>query len=211
MAFGYGETLILGFLVGLTGALAPGPTLVATINSSLKEGWSAGPKVVAGHFLIEVLVVLLIVIGVSSMAIRLSTPIAVLGGVALIIFGILTIIESRNACITTTSSGACGGSYFSGVVTSATNPYFWIWWLTIGSVLLMTALSGGILLAFLFMIGHWAADLGWYTLVASVIHRSRMVLPIRAYRIVLFLCGGFLAGFGGYYLCIAVDLGRFSP
>lgn len=210
MAFGYGESLILGFLVGLTGALAPGPTLVATIKSSLKEGWSAGPKVVAGHFLIEVVVVLLIVIGVSSAAVRLSAPIALLGGVALIIFGILTILESRNAGITTTTPGNCGGSYLSGIVTSATNPYFWIWWLTIGSVLLVTALAGGILLAVLFMIGHWAADLGWYTLVASAIHRGRIILPDLAYRVILVICGIFLVGFGCYYLYTAAELGS-SP
>ena len=32
--------IILGFLIGLTGTLAPGPTLIATINASLKRGWS---------------------------------------------------------------------------------------------------------------------------------------------------------------------------
>jgi threonine/homoserine/homoserine lactone efflux protein len=41
------ETLILAFTIGLTGALAPGPTLVATINSSLQRGWTMGPKVAA--------------------------------------------------------------------------------------------------------------------------------------------------------------------
>ena len=41
------ETLILAFTIGLTGALAPGPTLVATINSSLRRGWTIGPKVAA--------------------------------------------------------------------------------------------------------------------------------------------------------------------
>jgi len=206
MIFGYGETLILGFLVGLTGALAPGPTLVATINSSLKDGWSAGPKVTAGHILVETLVVLIIVLGFSSMAVSLSAPIAILGGVALIIFGLLTIYESRNTGLMTASSGPAAGPYLSGIVTSVTNPYFWIWWLTIGSVLLVTTLSGGIFPAVLFMSGHWAADLGWYTLVASAIHRGRVVLPEAVYRMLLVICGVFLMGFGGYYLYSAAEL-----
>ncbi|HNO09100.1 MAG TPA: LysE family transporter, partial [Methanoregulaceae archaeon] len=50
----------LGFLIGLTGALAPGPTLVATIKASLKSGWSAGPRVTLGHIVVEILMVLLI-------------------------------------------------------------------------------------------------------------------------------------------------------
>ena len=38
------ETLATAFAIGLTGALAPGPTLLATVNSSLQEGWRAGPR-----------------------------------------------------------------------------------------------------------------------------------------------------------------------
>ena len=45
--------LAMAFVIGLTGALAPGPTLVATVNSSLRYGWKAGPKVAAGHALVE--------------------------------------------------------------------------------------------------------------------------------------------------------------
>jgi threonine/homoserine/homoserine lactone efflux protein len=48
------EMLLIGFSVGLTGAMAPGPMLFATIESSLKTGWSAGPKVVFGHAILEV-------------------------------------------------------------------------------------------------------------------------------------------------------------
>jgi type I restriction enzyme M protein len=35
------EMLATAFAIGLTGALAPGPTLLATVNSSLQEGWKA--------------------------------------------------------------------------------------------------------------------------------------------------------------------------
>ena len=54
------EMVAMAFTLGLTGALAPGPTLVATVNSSLKSGWTAGPKIAVGHALVEVLIFLLI-------------------------------------------------------------------------------------------------------------------------------------------------------
>jgi len=40
------EMLFIGFAVGLTGAMVPGPMLFATIESSLKIGWTAGPKII---------------------------------------------------------------------------------------------------------------------------------------------------------------------
>jgi threonine/homoserine/homoserine lactone efflux protein len=202
--YGYAETFFLAFLIGLTGALAPGPTLVATINVSLKGGWTMGPKVVFGHMAIETVVFLLILFGVSATAIRYSATIALIGGTALIVFGALTIRESRTASLAQSGSGSSANPYLAGIMTSATNPYFWIWWLTIGSVLLLTTLSGGILLALVFMAGHWGADLGWYTVVSSAIHRGRTVLSERGYRWALMLCGVFLVCFGGYYLSGAV-------
>jgi threonine/homoserine/homoserine lactone efflux protein len=207
MEYGYTGTFVLAFLIGLTGALAPGPTLVATISASLKSGWTTGPRVTFGHMLIEALVFILILLGLSAAAFRYSAPIAVLGGCALIAFGLLTIRESRGATLPGASADRTLHPYFAGVVTSATNPYFWIWWLTIGSVFLLSTLSGGILLALVFMAGHWTADLGWYTFVSSAVHRGRLILSGRAYRLTLAACGIFLVCFGGYYLAIAGNLG----
>ena len=61
------EALVVGFTVGLTGAMAPGPMLIATIEHSIKEGWRAGPKVVMGHATLEVGIFILIVYGVYSL------------------------------------------------------------------------------------------------------------------------------------------------
>lgn len=75
-----GTALIIGFLIGLSGALAPGPTLVATIRSSLKGGWTVGPKISAGHAIVEAVVVCVVVLGVASVAEMVSVPVAVVGG-----------------------------------------------------------------------------------------------------------------------------------
>jgi threonine/homoserine/homoserine lactone efflux protein len=191
--------VLLAFTIGLSGALAPGPTLVATVNSSLKEGWRAGPKVAAGHALVELLIFLLIVMGLAAVDIQRSSNLALAGGLALIAFGLLTLKESRSACIESSSAGS-SNPYLAGVITSAANPYFWIWWLSIGSALVIDGLRGGLLLASLFMIGHWGADFGWYTLVSAGMDRGRRVLSSANYRRVLALCGCFLIIFGIYYL-----------
>ena len=60
------STVVLGFLIGLTGALAPGPTLVATINASLAGNWTAGLKVSLGHIIIETGIFFLIILDRKS-------------------------------------------------------------------------------------------------------------------------------------------------
>lgn len=189
--------LLLGFMIGLTGALAPGPTLVATINASVKGGWSMGPRVAFGHILTEIGMVLLIVTGIYSLVGAYSSLIFVIGGIALVLFGILTLIESRTAKISfSESSTRSRGPVFAGIVTSLSNPYFWIWWFTVGSALLISAFEGGLLLVAAFITGHWAADLGWLTLVSSGIHRGRFILNERWYRLILAACGLLLIAFG---------------
>jgi threonine/homoserine/homoserine lactone efflux protein len=195
------EMLALGFLIGLTGALAPGPTLIATINASLKGGWSMGPRVTLGHMAVELLMVILIVAGVSVIFGAYTWFIAGLGGLALVIFGILTIREARTATIDIPVEQAKAvRPFLAGAITSISNPYFWIWWITVGSALLIGAYKGGWVLAVAFIAGHWAADMGWFTLISVSIHRGRFILGERQYRWIVGLCGLFLVLFGIYYL-----------
>jgi threonine/homoserine/homoserine lactone efflux protein len=191
----------LGFVIGLTGALAPGPTLIATINSSLAGGWSMGPRVTLGHACVELLMVIIIIAGLSGAVSAYSAIIAAVGGLALIVFGILTIIEARVVSLSFSETpSASPRPFLAGIITSISNPYFWIWWFTVGSALLIGAYQGGLILAVAFILGHWGADLAWLTLVSASIHRGRFVLDETYYRWILGLCGFFLIVFGLYYL-----------
>jgi len=190
----------VAFAIGLTGALAPGPTLVATINSSLKGGWIMGPKVTFGHMAMEVLVFLMVIEGVTMASESYSRAIAVVGGLALMAFGALTIKGSTGASISQCEASGTANPYLAGAFTSAANPYFWIWWMSIGSALILDSVRAGLLFAAVFMVGHWAADLGWYTLVASSVQQGKSALSERTYRRVLGICGAFLMLFGAYYL-----------
>jgi len=204
---------VLAFLLGLTGALVPGPMLVATIDSSLRGGWLMGPKVVFGHMAIEFLVCLIILMGLAGGAGEYSGIIAFVGGIALIAFGVITIRGTGGATIGDVEAvegvgdGEVVSPVLAGFLTSAANPYFWIWWLTIGSGFLLDGLRGGVILAMTFMAGHWTADLSWYTVVSVTTHRGKSLLSDRNYRLVLLLCGIFLIVFGGYYL-LSLFFGR---
>jgi threonine/homoserine/homoserine lactone efflux protein len=192
--------LATAFAIGLTGALAPGPTLVAAVNTTLKSGWTAGPKVAAGHAAVELFVFALISLGLAASAQQYSHYVAVAGGAALVAFGLLTVKGSRNASLASPSADASSNPYLAGALTSAANPYFWIWWLSIGSAFLIDGLRGGLILAGLFMIGHWGADFAWYTVVSTGLYRGKNILSEANYRRILAVCGMFLILFGLYYL-----------
>ena len=87
-----------------------------------------------------------------------------------------------------------------GVLVSMSNPYWWIWWATIGFAFMIryeaslqnwTALSA-------FFLGHEAGDLAWYLTVSVLVSLGRRHFTGRVYRVVLAVCAVLLAGFGVY-------------
>ncbi|MDY9927029.1 LysE family transporter [Methanosarcina sp.] len=200
------RALLLGFTVGLTGALVPGPMLFATIEVSLRKGWLAGPEVVIGHILVELMLSILIVFGAASLVgSGAISAISVIGGLALMVFGLLTVRDAKAAASARASSDASGLKFTSnpvtlGLITSVSNPYFWIWWLTAGSALVLKAHELGILISVAFILGHWAADLSWFTAVSGSFSRGKALLSQKMHRYILYACGIFLIIFGFYFM-----------
>ncbi len=95
------------------------------------------------------------------------------------------------------------GTFLAGVLTSIANPYFWLWWATIGGALLASALTSGFGEGISFLAGHGMADLSWLLLVGAGIARGRAFLPDRVYQGVLALCGVALVLLGAGYLASA--------
>jgi len=194
--------LLIGFTVGLSGALMPGPMLFATIETSLRRGWLAGPAVVLGHAVLEFAICVLIVFGMTSLiGSSAISAISVVGGVVLIIFGVMTIKSAAGASeALETSAGIVSGPVSAGLITSASNPYFWLWWLTAGSALVLRGLEIGLFAAVFFVIGHWIADLGWYSAVSASFSRGKSLMCPETYKRILTACGVFLILFGAWFV-----------
>ena len=190
----------IGFFVGLTGALVPGPMLFATIETSLTKGWLSGPKVVSGHALIEMLIFVLIVAGFSTQAAQGAVLwISIVGGSVLVLFGIMTIKEGKHASLSGGDS-VFKSPFAAGVITSISHPYFWLWWLTVGAGLVLMGLEISLLAAFIFLLGHLMADLSWYTLVSSAFSRGKSLMSEGTYQNLLMGCGLFLMVFGVWFM-----------
>lgn len=200
------KAFLLGFTVGLTGAIVPGPLLFATVEATLKKGWIAGPQVVMGHMLVEIVFCVFIFLGAASfLSNDTVSTISLIGGLALIVLGLLTIKDARATASITVSQNLSGLKLKSspillGVVSSVSNPYLWIWWLTASSAIVLREYESGIIVAITYILGHWTADIGWFTTVSGSFSHGNSLFSQKKHRYVLYPCGIFLTVFGLYFL-----------
>jgi len=89
-----------------------------------------------------------------------------------------------------------------GITMSIANPYWSIWWLTIGLGLVLGASRLGALAIGLFFVGHILADLIWYSIVSLTISKGKRLITDRIYKIIVSICGITLIGFGLYFSTI---------
>ncbi len=190
------------FLVALSGALMPGPLLTVTVGEAARRGFWAGPLIIVGHSLLELGLVLLLLVGLGAWLNRplILGTVGVLGAAMLGWMGLMTLKAARRGRLEFEAGNGSGlNPVLAGVLMSAANPYWLIWWLTIGLGYVMFAMKYGAAGVALFYLGHIAADFTWYTIVSGAVAGGRRFLSDGLYRGFLAGCGVFLVGFGGYF------------
>jgi threonine/homoserine/homoserine lactone efflux protein len=203
-----GALFITAFVVGLSGAMLPGPFLTTAIAVSIRRGFWAGPWMVLGHAVMELALVLALLGGLSTFLVRsdVTSGIALLGGAFLIILGLTM---SRDALGSKISMAAIQSSrpmeirmhpVVAGIALSFTNPLWYLWWATVGLSYISLAMKSGPLGLAAFFSGHITADLAWYSLVALAVSGGRKLISQRIYDFILLACGMCLLGLGGYFI-----------
>lgn len=208
------------FLVALTGAMAPGPLLTYTIIQSVRterRGYLMGVWVIIGHALLEMGIVIFLLLGFSFVLknVMVVRIIGTIGGIILAWFGADIILNVYKGNISTSFLGASNPSennpaglerkglnnpVLGGVLVSMSNPYWWVWWATIGFAFMIqfdiSFQNWPRLLAF--FVGHEAGDLIWYVFVSVLAFFGIRHLNKKAYYIILAGCGVFMILFGLY-------------
>ena len=87
----------------------------------------------------------------------------------------------------------------SGILMSVANPYWIIWWATIGLGYILYSWRFGFWGIAFFFVGHTLADLVWYSLVAAAVAGGRHFLTDRLYHGLIAICAVFLIVFSGYF------------
>jgi threonine/homoserine/homoserine lactone efflux protein len=199
------------FTLALSGALVPGPLFTVTIVESARRGFIAGPLLMIGHAILEFLLVLAIIKGLGP---YLRAPlvievIAFIGGAVLLWMGIDMIRTAGRFSLKWEGSDApprkTTHPILIGILASISNPYWTIWWVTIGMAYLMAAIKFGYVGVIVFFMGHISADFLWYSVISYGISRGKTLLNDRSYQMMIRACGLFLLGFGGWFLLSTKD------
>ncbi len=192
--------LLLGFIVGLSGALIPGPLLVYTIAESLRKGWKTGFYVIVGHAIVEILIMLLLLAGVSALMTSelFVKAVSLLGG-AFMLYTAYGLVRSRWTL--QGRKAVTYGTVTGGILFTALNPSFPVWWATAGTRLLLEGVkTAGLTGALLVFIGHWGADFGWFMLVSSMVAKGRERVLKKYVNVLKNVLAVFLALIGAYFI-----------
>ena len=196
------EFAILVIGVSASGVIAPGPLFTANVVYGLKEGTKAGIKIAIGHTIVELPLVILLGIGVFSLELfpEFRTIISILGAITLFIFAIIQIrkiFEKKEGW----QSNQRHSPLVAGIGLTALNPFFLIWWLTIGLKLISDAMIiwafVGILVVFFL---HIWMDFVWLGLTAFLTSKSSKFLSDRNYKLLMTGLSGILIYFGISFL-----------
>jgi len=198
-------------ILSASGALAPGPLFFVTVSHGIKSGTKSGVLFSIAHSLVEFSLVMLLALGLLSVAnvpaVRLAVGVA--GGAALIIFGAMQIRGSFSYKPEETKAGqsATRNLFLIGLALTGLNPYFIVWWLTVGANLIFISLEFAGLAGVVFMfVCHVWVDYAWLILVSGFAKRSSKILRFKWYRILMAVFGLVLIYFGISFLIDSLSL-----
>jgi threonine/homoserine/homoserine lactone efflux protein len=167
--------LLSAIIISLSGVMAPGAVTAATIAQGTRNRW-AGTLIALGHGIVEIPLIFLLMMGLGLVFKMdpVKILIGILGGGFLLWMGAGMLQQIRKP-IAEQAGNFKSGPITTGIVLSATNPYFLFWWATVGLNLAISAKELGLTALILFAIVHWLCDLIWFSILsvtAFVTHRG---------------------------------------
>lgn len=226
---------VTSFLVGLSGAIMPGPVLTITIGETAARlrtgsgggdplsttpgqptgsgerpdrrgpalGALAGPLIVLGHGLLEGLLVVGLALGLGKLLVLgpVIGTIGLVGGAVLVwmAWGMFKSVGALTLRPVSPPSGRRRHPILAGIMTTMSNPYWLIWWATIGLGYIGLSMQMGFLGLASFFLGHILSDLAWYSSVSLSLALGHRLLTDRVYRRLVAACASFLLAFGLYF------------
>ena len=201
------------FLVGLSGAVSPGPLLAFNIKETLRVGFIAGPLVVAGHSLLELVTVAALAFGLAQVldSDPIVAAIGLLGG-GFLVWMSWGLLRNPSKDVPSLSGWSASQSkvglrpLVGGALVSLSNPFWALWWLTVGAALITRSLEVGLMGIASFYLGHILSDLVWYGFVSATVTSGKRFLSRNVFRGIILVCGSFMGLLGVYFVVTGIRL-----
>ncbi len=190
-------------IISLSGVLMPGPVTAVTIAKGRSSG-NAGALIALGHGVIEIPLMILIYFGFAQFFTYeiVRRTIGFVGGIMLGFMG-LQMYRTKDQ-VERGEKNMNFSSILSGVITTGANPYFFLWWATIGSALVINSALFGLTGFLLFATVHWSIDFFWVLFVSKTVYRSRGLWNPKIHRMVFGICASILIFFGIWFIYSAI-------
>jgi threonine/homoserine/homoserine lactone efflux protein len=199
---------VSSFVIAFSGAMMPGPLLTATISESSQRGFIAGPLLIAGHGILEIILLAALVLGLAPFLQRndVFAAVAIAGSIILLwlALGMFRALPKLTLSLNTGKTKS-GSLIKNGAILSIANPYWIVWWATIGFGYVIYSWSFGIAGIVFFFMGHILADFVWYSAVSSAVGKGRHLFTDGFYRWVIGTCAVVLILFACYFFYAGVQ------
>jgi threonine/homoserine/homoserine lactone efflux protein len=192
--------LVSAVAISLSGVMAPGPITAATLAAGARSR-HAGALIALGHAAVEMPLILLLAAGIGAFlqSQQVKSSIGLAGGIVLVLMGIQLFL-SRGQAKADSGAAVQRRPFVTGVVLTGANPYFLLWWATVGLALATQATSYGAAMLVAFGVIHWLCDLVWLEVLSLASFHGSKAFGLRSQQIVSVICGLVLFGFGLKFL-----------
>jgi len=203
-----------------SGVLSPGPLFFANLIYGSRQGFLGGIKMASGHTIVELPIILILSFGLFHFSVTSDAhnaalkSIGLLGGIAIIIFSMLQIrsvvIREKNRSpgnlIDRTKYSLSNKPILNGMIFSLLNPFFIVWWFTVGLKLISDSISifGIVLGGLAVFIFHIWMDYVWLGGTSFLVQKGVSILDVRFYNIFLLGLSVLLVIFGLYWIVLNI-------
>jgi threonine/homoserine/homoserine lactone efflux protein len=191
--------LLQTVFISFSGVLAPGPVTAVTVGKGSGNP-HAGALISLGHGIVEFPLMFFIFFGFDSLIDipHVKEVIGIAGGIFLFWMG-LDILRSLK--VAEVESGVEEKSpIVAGAFLSLGNPYFIVWWATVGAALIMRSADFGFLWFGVFAIVHWLCDFVWLYFLSLLSYKGGSFFGKKFQKGIFLVCGVFLFFLGGKFI-----------
>ena len=187
-------SLTAGAVLGLSAGFAPGPLLTLVITQTIKHNIREGIKVALAPLITDLPIILVSLLILT----RLTDFERVLGTISLV--GGLYVLFLSYECIqtgpvTVEVEAVQPQSLKRGSLVNALNPHPYLFWITVGSPLVLKFWTESLLAPLVFISSFYLLLIGSKIFLAVVVGRSRTFLTSKGYIYVMRVLGSLLAIF----------------
>jgi len=204
---GFGAFLTQAVLISLSGVMAPGPLTVVVVGRGAKSA-RAGALIAVGHGAVEFPLMVLIALGLGPFFQNeaFATTVGLAGGAVLLWMaaGLLLSLRPGKSQEAGPERMREASPFMAGMLMTGGNPYFIVWWATVGATLVFRAWSYGVWQFVVFAVLHWSLDLIWYFFLSSAAFKGAKLLGDRFLKGVSLIAGLMLLYFGVRFLLDAL-------